>query len=356
LGNFFLKEEMPPMRQPPAMQPGRVLIFGAGCMGREIAARLRKADIPVHGFLDKNPRLRSGKIAGLPVFDPERLLDAGDAAVILASISAQAMRERCLQFGVGDIVSLAEAVRRFNLFHAFHEIESNAAAEAALKLWEDESSRAVYRSLVRFRASLDLSGLPPLAKDPYFPPDIVGPKDLYALADCGAYTGDSYQRYRRRAGAAYGRYYGFEPDPAIFRILAANVGDDPQARLYDCAVGDKTGDAHFYALQTGNSNISEEGSSVVKLDSLDNLIGAFSVTMIKMDLEGHELNALAGAEAVIRRQQPLLAVSCYHRLEHYWQIPLWIDGLKLNYAFRLLHHSRSYDGTVCYAVPRAEGR
>lgn len=334
----------------PVASGGPLLVFGAGSMGREITERLGLAGISVQAFLDNNRHFWHEKVDGLPVLNPAELRDADKATVILASVWAAEMRTQCLSMGVEDIVSMAEAVRRFKLVHAFEEITCGAAVDG-LRVWDDDGSRATYRALLRFRATLDLAELPPPMPDTYFTSLAAKPENLRVFVDCGAFTGDTYLQYRQNAGDVYEHYYGFEPDPPTFAVLQRNVSDDPRASVYNQGLGKTSGTVAFYSLSNGVSKIGDGGTARIQIDSLDNVLGSNPVTMIKMDIEGYELEALAGAEKIIRSQRPLLAISCYHQLDHYWRIPLWINGLDLGYRLRLLHHGPSYAESVCYGIP-----
>lgn len=345
---FFSDDELQALAATGKPQVDEVFIFGAGSMGKELLGRLLQARIPVRAFLDNNALFWSERVAGLPVLSPETLRGNDTATVILASVWAEEMRGHCALMGVKDVISMAEAVQRFGLVHIFEQIESDNDASRALDVWEDAASRQTYRSLVRFRAYLDLSELPPPIPNLYFTPDIVQDADLRAIADCGAFTGDTYKDFKHRSNDAYEHYFGFEPDPAIFQILAEAVADDPRARVYHTAVGEENGVANFHSVNTGLSNVSDGGSSQVRIARLDHILGDAPVTMIKMDIEGSELAALAGGEKIIRERLPLLAISCYHQLEHFWRIPLWIKSIEPAYRLRLLHHGTSYADSVCY--------
>jgi hypothetical protein len=84
---------------------------------------------------------------------------------------------------------------------------------------------------------------------------------------------------------------------------------------------------------------------------IDQLFANRPVTLIKMDIEGAEYDALRGGCAIIERDQPILAICVYHTQSDIWRIPLLIQSMNPSYQFFL----RSYDGdgfqTVVYAVP-----
>ena len=72
--------------------------------------------------------------------------------------------------------------------------------------------------------------------------------------------------------------------------------------------------------------------------------------MIKLDVEGAELESLKGAEKTILRDKPKLAVCIYHKPEDLTQIPLYIKNLVPEYKLYIRHHSNRFTETVLYAV------
>ena len=71
-----------------------------------------------------------------------------------------------------------------------------------------------------------------------------------------------------------------------------------------------------------------------------------------MDIEGAELNALKGAEETIRRFKPKLAITVYHSLNDFWEIPEWLESLGLGYKFYLRHFTIHAEETVLFASAR----
>lgn len=63
------------------------------------------------------------------------------------------------------------------------------------------------------------------------------------------------------------------------------------------------------------SMITDNGDNEIEVDSIDRLIDK-EVTFIKMDLEGSEYEALLGAEKMIKRTKPKLAICVYHKPEY----------------------------------------
>ena len=98
------------------------------------------------------------------------------------------------------------------------------------------------------------------------------------------------------------------------------------------------------ALQDAGS--SGKRVEVVRLDdAVDD-----GVTYIKMDIEGAELNALAGCQETIRTNRPKLAICVYHRPSDYFEIPRLIHLMRPDYRLYLRQHSPFNIDTVLYAV------
>lgn len=73
--------------------------------------------------------------------------------------------------------------------------------------------------------------------------------------------------------------------------------------------------------------------------------------MIKMDIEGSEMNALKGAEISITKYHPILAVCVYHKKEDLITIPQYIKSLYAGYKLYLRAYSRYCRELVLYAIP-----
>ena len=72
--------------------------------------------------------------------------------------------------------------------------------------------------------------------------------------------------------------------------------------------------------------------------------------MIKMDIEGAELDALRGAEGTISKYKPLLAICVYHKRDDLLTIPEYIKSIVPEYRLFLRAYERTTTELVLYAV------
>ena len=65
---------------------------------------------------------------------------------------------------------------------------------------------------------------------------------------------------------------------------------------------------------------------MTELDSVDNILCGQTVSLINMDVEGMEAEAIAGMAKTLRRHRPKLLIAGYHRSEDLWRLPLEVQA------------------------------
>lgn len=236
---------------------------------------------------------------------------------------------------------------------------SLAEVFAAEKLWADEESVATYRANIVWRALGDPSHLPyPAPANTYFPQDLFRLTAEEEFVDCGAFDGDTI-RMLMAMGEGFKTIYAIEADSVSGEKLTAFLASLPAATAakmhrMDCAVGAERCTLRFAMSGNATSKVQdvvEDAGMDVPCVPLDELFAEKTVTLIKMDIEGAEYDALCGGEQIIKRDSPILAVCVYHTQSDIWRIPLLLSSWGLNYRFFL----RAYDGdgfqSVLYAIP-----
>lgn len=76
-----------------------------------------------------------------------------------------------------------------------------------------------------------------------------------------------------------------------------------------------------------------------------------NVGFIKLDIEGAEREALKGAEKIIRRYRPVLAICAYHLQDDLLVLAEYIQSLQCGYRLILRHYMCSSGDTILYALP-----
>jgi len=219
----------------------------------------------------------------------------------------------------------------------------------------DDLSREVYVKFIQTHMQRKPIPIPhrPLDEQ-YFPKDLKLTKKNYSrFINCGAYHGETIIQCNKLFGKL-DSIACFEPDLNNFELLSQIMLNHNKIAqsivLFPCGVFNHETQLHFLSGNETNSKITDKGDSIVQCVALDHVIPNFKPTFISMDIEGAELEALKGAKCLINKNGPDLAISVYHTPSHLWDIPLYIDGLKLGYKFYLRNYSSFISETICYAM------
>lgn len=228
-----------------------------------------------------------------------------------------------------------------------------AGVEDLSARFADDKSRRVFHALTQGQADGRVWFRDIYEPRPYFGNDVVPSlPDGEVLVDAGAYTGGHITAFAQ-ANKNFRAAYAFEPHQPHLQQIVSRFAGDPRVRaigkgLYseNATVGFDDGHplgAHIIAQDGPASNARIE---VVRLDdAVDD-----AVTYIKMDIEGAELEALAGCRETIRRYRPKLAICVYHRPSDYFDIPGLVHSMRPDYKLFLRQHSPFNSETVLYAL------
>ena len=172
------------------------------------------------------------------------------------------------------------------------------------------------------------------------------------FVDAGALDGETTELFFQHCPDGFA--YAFEPDPPQFSVTADHLRSfGKKVKVFPYGLSDENASVRFIPSikgEMGSSLIDPTGSLEIETCKLDDLLGDHPVTFIKMDIEGAELAALRGAESIIRKQKPKLAICVYHKPEDIWEIPDQILQYNPEYKLYLRHYTALYDDTVLYAI------
>lgn len=135
-------------------------------------------------------------------------------------------------------------------------------------------------------------------------------KEGMQVVDIGANIGLYALLLAQLVGNA-GRVFAFEPEPDLFSALCDNCATNGALHVtpFQCAAGAANGRAtlHRSIFNSGDNRLGKSTGDVqpieVEVARLDDILSGHAVQFIKLDVQGHELAALAGMADVIASSQ-----------------------------------------------------
>jgi len=344
----------------------RLVIFGAGGMGRKIRQALAGIGCCPLAFCDNNSQIWDKEIEGVRVLSPAAAVAAFPKAVFMVAIwhpsRTEGLRRRVEELqklGCQEVTCFIPLFWKYpDLFlpNMFWEVPGRLSGQesriAAARELLDDLGRAEFDRQLAFHRSGDFFALgEPEPGEQYFPSDIVKLSGQETFVDCGAYDGDTLRDFLLHSQGSFRKVLALEPDAENFKKLANSSNDDRVVTL-QYAVGARR-ELLRISSSGPSSSISSSGSIEIQCVTLDELLADEEPTFIKMDIEGSEIDALKGAQKTLKRCRPRLAVCVYHHPDHLWSIPLLLNELVPESRLTIRSHMLDGFDTVCYCLPQS---
>ena len=350
---------------------GTVVLFGAGRLGQLCARALARAGVPLRAFCDGSSRLHGTTVEGAEVLAPAEAARRFPQALFVVAIWTGTARESMLErvaflrgLGCAHVTSYAPLVWAHGAeeapFHAFDLPSRTLAAAAPLRALAahlgDDASRRVFLAALRQRLRGIFDATAPAAAQ-YFPGDIIRLSEDEVFVDGGAFDGDTLADFVGRVGERFAHYHAFEPDAAnrarlMARVQGLPVGVRDKITIHPIALHEESVTLSFTDQGGPTSHVGTGGNTSVRGERLDAILAVQRLSFLKLDVEGAERAALAGAKASIIQHRPQVAACVYHEPNDLWEIPQRLAALLPNSRFYLRQHG--FDGweTVVYVVPQ----
>ncbi|MDI6868652.1 MAG: FkbM family methyltransferase [Coprothermobacterota bacterium] len=183
-------------------------------------------------------------------------------------------------------------------------------------------------------------------------PGIVEPEKGDWVLDIGGLFGETSFWFSKYVGEE-GRVFCFEPVPENYCVLLENLSKNGTKNIVpeNLAVGETSGEIRISG--SGATAARSDSGKIVSCTSIDDFVrnnNLARVDMIKMDIEGYEMNALQGAVETLKDFKPKLAIASYHGGEDLVRIPLFMESLGLGYKMYLRHFAPSLGETILFAI------
>jgi FkbM family methyltransferase len=194
----------------------------------------------------------------------------------------------------------------------------------------------------------------------FVPKEVLQEKEGTDIIDCGAYDGDSAWVFERFYHPS--RIFAFEPVRANYSRLLETISCMALKKVIPVNKGPSYKKSiEWMACDGGSSHVRSSGwflgkKQVIEMVDLDSFVSENNANpgIIKMDIEGSEYNAIAGAMNTIRTFRPILLIAIYHTPKDFFEIKPLLENELSDYTFlvRKLATDFSYElMLICYPEP-----
>jgi len=308
------------------------ILYGFGNLGKKIYS---KSMLSIDYVVDNNKSVRSeySPLVRSPL-ELYSLLNKEDYNLIICiwgaemSLSYDTIYKKYSDFNVCMFTEILNYcnIDDYVFLNSVNKYQKNAEnIGMVLSKLSDKTSCINYTNEYMARIHNNLNLLSPSYKDNhYFPKWLYNMLDDEVYVDCGAYNGDTIKLFKNASNNIYKKIIAIEPDHKhIYNLMRENVN-----------------------IHVGNAgNKRDVCSNETTIQSL-----VPDATLIKMDIEGSELNALYGTIECIKNR-PVFAIALYHKPSDFWSIPQFLINNTENYKYHVVNHGPYGWDTVFYAIP-----
>jgi FkbM family methyltransferase len=371
-----------------------VFLFGAGQAGANFLNLLRqfRPDVTCRGFIDSN---KTGRKEGLPIIPLDKFQSSFNShphpLILITSlqwreIEALLIRANTKNYliipprfivpsGFDNLNRDKQSDPRQNtlspdLFSGENRQAFKVQLDAAEALLSRPGDRTLFRILTG-QVGRNQTRLDALAEFYYRNPvkrqyfDFIDYNKVDTVIEGGVADGGDTIAFLE-AMPPGGKVYGFEPNIEDYhrRTFKNLLGKKKVVKIVPKALW--SGNAQLYFTAAGlSSRLSEhqpdslQSWSMVDVVSIDQFVKEKNINkvgLIKLDIEGGELEALKGAVHTLENHRPQLAVCIYHRKEHFFQVPLFLERVLTHYEYRLGHYTAGTLETVWYCIPHQKAQ
>lgn len=329
-----------------------VIVWGAGFMGQLETPLLK--DLRVVAFCDTDKEKQTREILKLPCISPEQITSYSRPFILVSTIiNYNEIKTQLISLEVKYCTLDAYVLHRYK--KEFFQVYCSL----------DEISKNIFAQVLQYRLTGDIEHIFQICSDgQYFAlPQFRFCSADEVFVDCGAFVGDVVEKFIENNSGYFKKIYAFEPNPAALEVMKRRICSVRNRWIFQndkivyeqIGVGKKCAEVSF-GINTENASnctvqVHSGNQKTIKIVSLDQYFtdcGEPKITFLKADIEGSEWDMLTGAQQMIRRCKPKLAISIYHNIFDFYRIPIFLKELVPEYRFSVRHHWLSVNETILY--------
>lgn len=317
-----------------------ILLYGTGNGADRIIDELDRLNIPLAGIFASDGFVRKRTFRSFTVMSYSQANEIFSDFIVLVSFgsSRQEVIDNIIRISdEHELYSVDVPVYGDSIFNRDFFNLHQKDIEKVKSCLSDEKSVQVFENIINFKLTGNIKLLLECQTDrneAY--ENILRLNDDETYMDLGAFNGDTVAEFLTHVNS-YKKIYAVEPDKKNFRKLQNNTEYLSNTYLLNSCIGDTDSEILFDSDGGRNGNVNKNGTPV-PCTTVDSILSGESVSFIKFDVEGLEAKALDGAKNTILSNKPKMIISCYHRSEDIFALPLKVLAIRNDYNVYIRHN------------------
>lgn len=216
----------------------------------------------------------------------------------------------------------------------------NRELNTTYNLLADDLSKQIFTDMLNYKFSGKINYLNGHVTQRHNDLQLLELNSCETYMDLGAFNGDTIKEFLTLTNQKYNKIIAVEADTKNFQKLCTNYQTLNNFYPLNFAIWNEQTELEFNVTGGRQSSIYGKKRTLIPTNTIDNIINTFDLipSYIKMDIEGAENQALAGATNCLQSYKPKLFIAAYHFDKDLFKIPLKLHELNKDYKIYLRKH------------------
>lgn len=324
-----------------------IILYGKGNGAEKLLDRLAEMGIKVSAIFSSEGFSKSKPFRGYEIKSLDEIKTEYHDFIILLAFGSDREDVKKLIEGVNDSFEMyAPHLPMYDSdftdseYFTKHENDIHKIS----KILADEQSIKVLSSVINFRKSAKLTDIWECESTLDEGYSLLKLDEDECYLDIGAYRGDTVLEFIRHS-SNYRKIYAAEPNMKTFEKLKINTSDIKNIEYINAFISNDDSCVTVSTKDGRGSTISDKGKEV-KSCRLDTLFKDKTITYIKIDAEGEEINIIEGGYDLILNQKPKMRIAAYHKANDIFDIVNKVLSIRSDYKVYLRHYLSVLDWNI----------
>jgi len=319
----------------------KIYIYGSGSFATTFSDQIQnyREDIEIIGFIDKFKK--EGYVKSKPIINIARLKEIDDGIKIIIATDISFWNEIS-----NDLNGYNHFFNRFHDFNVYRRKETLYDTSSIKKLFKKTDQVKIMFEAIENKNIRDLINNPNIIQSEEDFLKKLRLKPSHKIINGGGANGNENDFFLKKIGKE-GKIFSFDPNHK-------EASHAPQVQISPYVLYNKNKKIGFEyngsrSRVIENYNTNDELVDAITIDTLIHKNKIDKVNCITLDVEGFEKNVLEGAETCIKNHKPTLAISVYHSIADFFEIPTMLKEMCNEYIFDIGIYTQQGMDTILHA-------